>query len=194
MGFAPYLDLIMERPDLFEKLMKVNEDFCVEWANAQLDAGATAICYFDPVSSSTIFPRDTYLQTGYLIARRTIARLKGPTATHMASGRSLPVLNDIAQTGTAGVGVSCLESLSRIKTICRGKLSVIGNLNGLEMRRWSTGEAENKVRECISQAAAGGGYVISDSHGEIPWFVPEETLLAIGETVRRFGSYPLSEA
>ena len=193
MGFGAYLDLIADRPDLFEKLMQVNEDFCVEWANAQFASGATAICYFDPVSSSTNIPRETYLQTGYLIARRTISRLKGPTATHMASGRSLPILNDIAQTGTAGIGVSCLESLSEIKAVCRGKLSVIGNLNGMEMRRWSAREAEDKVRECISQAAVGGGYVLSDHHGEIPCSVPEETLIAIGEAVRRFGSYPLRE-
>jgi len=194
MGFGPYLDLMAERPDLFAKLMQVNEDFCVEWANAQLEAGATAICYFDPVSSSTIIPRETYLQTGYLIASRTIAKMKGPTATHMASGRALPILNDIAGTGTAAVGVSCSESLSDIKTICRGKLSVIGNLNGVEMRRWSVKEAEDKVRECILQAGPGGGYVLSDNHGEIPWSVPEETLMAIGEAVRRFGSYPLNEA
>ena len=60
MGFERYLDLILERPDLFERLMAVNEEFCVAWANAQLAAGATAICYFDPVSSPTIVPRELY--------------------------------------------------------------------------------------------------------------------------------------
>ncbi len=50
MGFDAYLDLMYERPDLFQRLMKVNSDFCINWANAQLEAGATAICYFDPIS------------------------------------------------------------------------------------------------------------------------------------------------
>jgi uroporphyrinogen decarboxylase len=194
MGFGPYLDLMMERPDLFEKLMKINEDFCVEWANAQLTAGATAICYFDPVSSPTIVSRDCFLRTGFEIARRTLGRIKGPPATHLASGRVLPIINDIIQTGAAVVGVSCLEDPAEIKAACRGKITVLGNLNGIEMRRWSAKEAENKVRQAIAQAGSGGGFILSDNHGEIPFQVPDETLTAIGEAVRHWGNYPLSEA
>jgi uroporphyrinogen decarboxylase len=194
MGFDRYFDLMMERPELFWKLMDINEAFCVEWANAQLEAGATAICYFDPVSSSTIIPREQYLQTGFLIARRTIARIKGPPAVHLASGRVLPIINDIIKTGAAVVGVSCLENLAEIKSACRGKISVLGNLNGIEMRRWSVGETESKVRQAIFQAGPGGGFILSDNHGEIPLPVPDNVLTAIGEAVRRWGSYPLKEA
>ncbi len=57
MGFDKYIELMYEQPEGFERLMRVNEEFCVEWANAQLEAGATAITYFDPVSSPTIVPR-----------------------------------------------------------------------------------------------------------------------------------------
>jgi uroporphyrinogen decarboxylase len=70
---------------------------------------------------------------------------------------------------------------------------VLGNLNGIEMRRWRAEETENKVREAIAQAGPGGGFILSDNHGEIPWQVSDETLLAIGETVRRWGSYPIDE-
>jgi len=157
-------------------------------------AGVTALGYFDPVSSPTIIPRELYLRTGFEVAKRTISRFKGPTATHLASGRVLPVINDIIQTGAAVIGVSCTENLAEIKAACRGKISVLGNLNGIEMRRWSAQEAEDKVRQAIAQAGAGGGFILSDNHGEIPWQVPDETLTAIGEAVRRFGGYPLSEA
>lgn len=194
MGFEPYLDLMIERPGLFEKLIRINEDFCVDWANAQLAAGATAICYFDPVSSPSIVPRDSFLRTGFKVAKRTLSRIKGPPATHLASGHVLPIIDDIIQTGAAVVGVSCTENLAEIKAACRGKISVLGNLNGIEMRRWSAKEAEEKVREAILQAGPGGGFILSDNHGEIPWPVPDETLLAIGEAVRRHGTYPISGA
>jgi uroporphyrinogen decarboxylase len=65
LGFEKYFDLMIEHPVLFNKLMTVNESFCVEWANAQLSAGATAICYFDPVSSTTIITPKMYEQTGF---------------------------------------------------------------------------------------------------------------------------------
>ena len=192
MGFERYLDLLLERPDLFERLMAVNEAFCVAWANAQLAAGATAICYFDPLSSPTIIPRELYLRTGFAVARRTLARIQGPTATHLASGRALPILADIAQTGTAVVGVSALEDLGEVKAACRGKLTLLGNLNGIAMRRWSPAEAEAAVRGAIAQAGPGGGFILADNHGEIPFQVPDEVLSAIAEAVRRWGTYPLA--
>ncbi|MBF0573404.1 MAG: uroporphyrinogen decarboxylase family protein [Desulfamplus sp.] len=191
MGFDKYLDLMYERPDLFNHLMKINEEFCVNWANAQLEAGTTAICYFDPFSSTTVTTKEMYLKTGFEIAKRTIAKIKGPTATHMASGRCLSIIEDIADTGTAIVGVSVNENIQELKNSCKNKITVMGNLNGIEMRRWTPNEAEENVKRVISQAGAGGGFILSDNHGEIPFQVPDEVLMAISEAVHKWGNYPL---
>jgi len=191
MGFDRYIELIYEQPEIFELLMQRNEEFAVEWANAQLAAGATAICYFDPVSSPSIIPRDLYPHTGYQVAKRTISRIKGPTATHLASGQCLPIINDLAMTGTAIVGASTLEDLAEVKRACKGKLTVLGNLNGVEMCRWTTAEAEQEVKMAITKAASGGGFILSDNHGEIPLQVPDEILYTISEATRTWGKYPI---
>lgn len=193
-GFDKYFELIYEEPLLFERLMRVNEEFCVEWANAQLEAGADVIGYFDPVSSTTIIPPELYLKTGYKIAKRTLGRIKGPTATHFASGRVLPVIGRVIETGTAAIGVSTLEDLAETKAACKGKITVLGNLNGIEMRHWTEAEAEAAVKEAIFKAGAGGGFILSDNHGEIPYQVPDEVLLAISEAARKWGRYPLNLA
>ncbi|MBT3294846.1 MAG: methylcobamide--CoM methyltransferase MtbA [Verrucomicrobia bacterium] len=191
MGFGSYLELMHDRPALFEALMAINEEFCVDWANAQLEAGATAIVYFDPVSSTTIIPRDLYLTTGLEVARRTIPRIQGPTGTHFASGHCLSIIPDIISTGTGVIGVSAEEDLSDIKTACDGKLTIVGNLNGVEMRRWTEQDAEHAVKTAIAKAGRGGGFILADNHGEIPWHVSEETLLAISSAVDQWGRYPL---
>ncbi|WP_319506811.1 uroporphyrinogen decarboxylase family protein [uncultured Methanolobus sp.] len=188
-GFEHYFDLIYEEPDKFEDLMQVNEEFCVQWANAQLESGATAICYFDPVSSSTIIPPEIYRKTGFKVAKRTISRINGPTATHMASGRCLPIIGDIAETGTAIICTSVLEDLAEVKEVCKGKMSVLGNLNGIEMRNWTQQETEDHVKEAIQKAATGGGYILSDNHGEIPYSVPSDVLKSISESVEKWGRY-----
>ncbi|MFC1848722.1 uroporphyrinogen decarboxylase family protein [candidate division CSSED10-310 bacterium] len=194
MGFEKYLMLIFEQPDLFQRLMNINEEFCVSWANAQLEAGATAICYFDPVSSPTITPREKYLKTGFIIAQKTIARIKGPTATHLASGRCQAIITDLAQTGTAMVGVGVDEDLAVLKKESQGKLSLLGNLNGIAMRNWDAGQVDALVQQAIARAGAGGGYILSDNHGEIPYQVPFDVLLMISDAVRRWGKYPLPES
>jgi uroporphyrinogen decarboxylase len=192
MGFEAYLDLILERPREFARLMLINEEFCVAWANAQLEAGATAICYFDPVSSSTVVPRELYLKTGQQVALRALARIKGPTATHMASGRCLPIVDDLAATGTAVIGVSAMEDLGKIKVACASRVSVLGNLNAVEMRRWSPEQAETEVKRALAQAGPGGGFILSDNHGEIPFQVKDDVLMAIASAVRQWGRYPLA--
>ncbi len=191
MGFDKYLEIIYERPDLFDLLMKINEDFCVQWANAQIEAGATAICYFDPLSSPTVTDRKIFLKTGFEIAKRTIAQIKGPVATHLASGRCLPIIDDLVKTGTAVVGTSAMEDISLLKNSCRGKLTVLGNLNGIEMRRWTSDQAEEIVKNTLAGAGHGGGFILSDNHGEIPWQVPDNVLMAISDAVHKWGVYPL---
>ncbi len=191
MGFEAYLDLIHEQPELFDILMAKNQKFCINWANAQLKAGATAICYFDPVSSPTIIPRELYLKTGFQVAQETISAIQGPTATHLASGRSLSIIDDLAQTGTAIVGTSTLEDLTELKSASRKKLTILGNLNGIDMRHWTPGIAETHVKEAIAKAGHGGGFILSDNHGEIPFQVPDDTLLAISEAVQKWGCYPI---
>lgn len=191
MGFDEYLDLIYEDEPLFWTLMEKNIEFSVEWANSQLNAGASAIGYFDPVSSPTIIPRDLFLKTGYLVAKRTLNRIKGPVATHLASGKVLPILPDIIDTGAKIIGVSSLEDLAEIKKAAAGRIAVMGNFNGIEMRRWTQQMAEQAVKEAIAKAAQGGGLILSDNHGEIPFQVPEQVLYYISEAVTRWGKYPI---
>ena len=193
MGFSAYIELMYEQPDLFQHLMAVNQEFCVKWANAQIRAGATAVCYFDPLTSPTMTAPGVHLETGFRIARRTLARIQSPTAIHLASGCTLPVLDDIAATGTSAIGVSVMEDLAEVKAACRGRLTVLGNLNGIEMRRWTAQQAEDKVKEAIGQAGGGGGFILSDNHGEIPWQVGDEVLSAISEAVHQWGVYPLRD-
>ncbi len=191
MGFDSYIELMYQRRKLFDYLIKVNEEFCAAWANAQLEAGATAIAYFDPVSSVSIIPRELYLETGFKSAKRMLARIKGPTVMHMASGRCLPIIDDLYRTGTSVIGTSIEEDLAEMKAACQGKLTVLGNLNGIEMRRWTPKQAEAAVKDAIAKAGRGGGFILADNHGEIPWQVPDEVLMALSEAIHQWGRYPL---
>jgi uroporphyrinogen decarboxylase len=191
LGFEKYMDLMYFHKEWFEKLMALNEQFCVDWANAQVQAGATAICYFDPISSPTIIPPHLYLKTGYEIAKRSIAKINRPTATHLASGRCLPIVDDLVETGTVLIGVSSLEDIGEIKQACQGKISILGNMNGIEMCRWTEEQASHEVIQIIRKAASNGGFLLGENHGEIPYHVKEKTLLAISNAVEKFGQYPL---
>ncbi len=191
MGFEAYLDLIYERPELLERLLRINGEYCVAWAKAQIKAGASAIVYSDPASSPTILPREIVLRHGLPTARSIIARIGGGVMIHLASGRVKDLVDDIAETGAVGMSASAEEDLGQLKAACRGKLTLVGNLNALAMRRWTPQQAEAEVKRAIAQAGPGGGFVLSDNHGEIPFLVEDEVLMAMVEAVERWGRYPL---
>ena len=191
MGFEKYLELIYFDKKNFNLLMQKNEEFCVQWANAQLAAGATAICYFDPLSSPNIIERSTYISTGKQVAKRTLSRINGPVATHLASGITLPVLDDIVDTGAAVLGFSSNDDLEAVKTASKNKICLLGNLNAVDMINWNSRRVEQEVKNIIKKAGIGGGLILADNHGDIPWQVPEHVLLEISEAIQRYGRYPL---
>jgi uroporphyrinogen decarboxylase len=190
MGFPSYLELLTSGDRAFDSLMEKNEEFCRRWANAQLAAGATAICYFDPVSSPTIIPKKLYTETGLKVAQRILPQINGPTATHLASGLCLPIADELVATGTAAIGLSSEEDIGEVRKKVAGKLSIIGNLNGIAMRSWDAAEASRQVEAVLRAAGGGGGFIMADNHGEIPFQVKEDVLHAISRTVREKGCYP----
>lgn len=190
LGLERYITLMYEEPDTVHSLLKYLSNFCVSWANAQLDAGANAIAFFDPMASVTMVTPGQFRKFDLDIASQSIGRIKGPCAYHFASARAGRVLDLIPRTGAAAVALGSLDNLRACKRKLQGRLSIVGNLNGIEMIRWTPREAEEAVKKCINAAAPGGGFVLSDQHGEIPFYVKDETLHAIVEAARRWGQYP----
>ncbi|MEJ2249968.1 MAG: uroporphyrinogen decarboxylase family protein [Candidatus Lokiarchaeota archaeon] len=192
MGFNKYIELIYEDRELFWELMKINEEFFIEWANLQLEKGATAIIYSDPMSSPTIIPRELFLETGYKVIEEIRNRVDGNLIFNTHSARVMGILEDIIELEFVGSAISKLDNLNEAKSICRNKMLIMGNLDGIEMCNWTPKTAERKVKKAISQAACGGGFILTDHHGEIPLQVPENVISSIAKAVKKWGKYPLN--
>jgi uroporphyrinogen decarboxylase len=190
LGFEAYLEVMLERPLDFDRLMSVNEAFCLDWAQAQVLAGVTALGYADPVASPTVVPLATARDRALAVARRILPRVGVPVAFTFASGRALPLVDDLAGLGAMAVGISAQEDLGEALERCRGRIGVVGNLNGLAMCGWSPGDAEASVRAALETAGVGGGWILADNHGEIPFPVSDDVLSTIAETVRSRGRAP----
>ena len=187
MGFESYLKLLIEGGEQFDRLMKINQAFCIEWANLQLQAGATAICYFNPLASNEMVNRQLYVERAFELDCETIARINGPIAMHFASARTIPTLDLVQRSGAQLIGISSREKISEVKMKC--KMTVFGNLDGILMRKWTQEEIQMHVLEALDEAGQSGRLILADNHGEIPWQIPSETLLTIAETVKSRGNW-----
>jgi len=95
------------------------------------------------------------------------------------------------ETGTKAVAVSVKDSIVDVKRIANKKVAIIGNLNAIDMVNWDREKTTREVKQLIQKAAPGGGFILSDNHGEIPWQVPEGVLLEIAKTIKEYGNYPI---
>lgn len=191
MGFNKYIELIYEKPELLDHLIKINEKFCTEWANMQLRAGATFITSIDSMSVSSIIPKSIYLKTGFTSAKRTIPTINSDVAIATSSASSASILEEILQSGIKAILVSHTDDLAEMKKKVNKRATLLGNLNGIEMCKWTPSDAEFNVKEAIRKAGAGGGFIICDSLGDIPYQVNETILYEISESVNKWGRYPL---
>lgn len=194
LGLGRWFEILEEAPALAERLLRVNEAFCASLANALLDAGAGAVGLGEPLASPLMVPRARYLEVGLPSLRRAIAAIRGPVSVATASAPCAAVAEDLVGAGAVGIGISALDDLADVKRRLAGRAVVMGNLDGLRMRRWSAADAEAAVRRALAAGGPGGGFVLSEHHGEVPFQVPEEVLLAVAEAVRRWGGYPLTWA
>jgi uroporphyrinogen decarboxylase len=190
-GLGRWLEMLEEAPDLALRLVRVNEVYCADLANALLAAGATAVGLAEPLGSPMMFPTGRYRELGLPALRRTIAAIRGPVAVSTASARCGAVAEDLAGAGAVAVGAAASDDLADLKRRLRGRAAVMGNLDGLRMRRWTAADAERAVREALAAAAPGGGFVLSEHHGEVPFQVPLGVLDEVAGAVRRWGAYPL---
>ncbi|MCP5495480.1 MAG: hypothetical protein H7A23_13070 [Leptospiraceae bacterium] len=140
-----------------------------------------------PNAGKPIFTKET----GWKIAKETIAKIGGLVAVHFASGISNPIIENTIMSGASIVGVSFLDSLEDIKILSYQKASILGNLDGIKMASWTEDEAEENVKRTIQKVGEGGGFILSDNHGEIPYQVPNFVLQKISDSVKKWGRYPL---
>ncbi len=191
LGFERWLDVLHEDAEAADHLLGVTRAFALGWAQAQLKAGATALAYFDPLCAKDATADALYQARIAPVVRSTIPELGGPAAMHLASGRVGDRLDDIISAGAVACGFSCFDDVHQLAARAAGRISLIGNLNGIRMARWSPEEAHHAAASVIRVAAPGGGFILADNHGEIPYQVGEEVLHAVMEAARTVGRYPI---
>jgi uroporphyrinogen decarboxylase len=169
------------REAVFPRLIQITSEFCVRWANLQLEAGADAIILADGMASAAVITRAQFIDLALPVIRATVPRINGPVI-HEGVGHLHPMLDLLANVGLAGVMLTCQDNLATAKEQVGDDLALIGNLNNLAMRRWSAADMEEEAQAALEQAAPGGGFILANQGPEIPLGTPEDTIHAMVHT------------
>jgi uroporphyrinogen decarboxylase len=111
------------------------------------------------------------------------------TSLHIC-GKSTSIWDYMIETGTHNIEVDQTVDLAEAKRKVGGRACLTGNLDPSAVIRYGRpDEVEEKTRECIQVAAAGGGYVLSPGCVVMPGF-PPANLDAVARVARESGRYP----
>jgi len=109
-----------------------------------------------------------------------------------SDGNLNPLLPDIAEIvdGLHSLDPTAGMDIGAIKSNYGEKLTLIGNVAVDTLCRKSAAEVVRETKECLKSAAQGGGYILSSSNS---WFTDAklENCLAMVETARKYGKYPI---
>jgi uroporphyrinogen decarboxylase len=189
LGLPAWLALLHEHPGAADHLVRVNAAFCAAWANAQLQAGASAIALAEPLASPQLVEASRWRAIGAPAVRAALAAIRGPVAFGFGSAPALGAAREVLELGPAGLVAGAGDDLARLKTLCRGRALLLGGLDSLSLASEGPEAAKGAVRAALRAAGPGGGFLLSEHHGEVPWATPDETLLAAAQAARAWGNY-----
>jgi uroporphyrinogen decarboxylase len=136
------------------------------------------------------------LQRRWQAARLALKRFAPQARLMFLAGRRLRCcLPDLIAAGIDLAGpVQAGESArdqSSLKRLAAGKIGLYGGADALEILPYgSEGDVRRHIRNCLKRWAPGGGFILAPTHA-VPAEAPPENLVALFETVKVFGRYPV---
>lgn len=183
-GLPRYLEMLYGPPGPLQGLLALCEAFSTSWLAALFEAGASMVAVFEPLASPTLVERARWLASGAPALRRLIAGAGGPVIVSLASAPVGAALPDLLALGPTGLFAAAEDDLDAVRSACRGKALLLGTLSGQGLRRLAPREARAKVRALLRQVGPGGGFLLTEHHGEVPLQVPLAVLDAVAAEVR----------
>lgn len=159
--------MMMEQPEMWNRLMEVLTDVVSEYLVAQIEAGAQAVQLFDSWAGTTLGP-DDYRDHVLPYSRRIFdrVRLTGVPAIHFSvgAGTYLPLLKEA---GGDVIGLDWRTPIDWGRRMVGNEVAVQGNLDPAALFV-SKKELEKRVCAVLDQAAGQPGHIFNLGHGILP--------------------------
>ena len=198
-GIDNLLVNMLVEPEFAEALMDMVLETHLAVARRAVRAGVDAICLGDdyafnagPMMSPEIFKKMILPRLQRMV---DVIHEEGAIVIKHSDGNLYPILEDIASTGAEALQsiepVAGMD-LATTKKMVGDRMCLIGNVDcGHLLSRGTPEEVRQAVRQCIADAADGGGYILSSSNS-IHSSCSPENFLALIKAGREFGQYPIN--
>lgn len=190
---------LYDDPALLDEVMGQCADFYISGGLRMIDCGADGITICDdygynyaPFISTPHFTRHVLPQLERMVA---VFHSRGVPVMLHSDGHIRPLLDHIVSAGINALHPlerSAGMDLAEVKQSYGDRICLVGNVdNKYTLVKGSVADVRAQVLECLRAAAAGGGFVLASDHS-LKDDVPVANIMALYETGRQYGRYPLS--
>lgn len=190
-GASETLTLLCDDPKLLMKSVEFFVDLQIDWAQAQLEAGADAIWLGDCFAGSAFISPEHYRAFAADGARTVCDRLKDAEAFvfYHAGENDIARLRLMAEVGPSALSVGELVDLEQAKNTIGKRMCLLGNIDGIRaLERGSPADVERETARIMGIGKKGGGYIFNSGEG-IPYQTPEENISTMMQTARKHARY-----
>jgi uroporphyrinogen decarboxylase len=197
-GMEDFLMDFILNPGLAHELIEICEAYDIAITRRAVRAGADIVVFGDDYADKNapmMSPRHfaEFIQPG-LTKAVAAAHDEGAYVIKHTDGNIMPIIEMIIETGIDAlhpIEPAAGMDIGYVKRKYGDRVCIVGNIDcGELLSRRPVEEVVAAVKQCIRDAAPGGGYMISSSNS-IHSSVRPENYKALVETARAIGRYPI---
>jgi uroporphyrinogen decarboxylase len=194
LGLACYDD-----PELVSELLEEGAKFSIVCGRTLIEAGADAVILSDDLGyNNGLFISPDMMRAMVLpVIKRMVDeyhKLGAKVILH-CDGNVNQILADIIATGIDAlhpIERKANMDLRQVKNDYGNRVCIFGNVNSSSTLPYGSFEdIEAEVKECLSIAGPGGGYVIGSDHS-VSQGIPVKNALYFFETMLKYRDYPIT--
>ncbi|MBM3999226.1 MAG: hypothetical protein FJ297_06750 [Planctomycetes bacterium] len=198
-GVENYLMDFIDHPKLVHELIEKTLSYDLRVTERMVQAGVDVVVFGDDYADKNgpmMSPRH-FREFVFPGLKRSVenAHRAGAYVVKHTDGNVMPILDMIIESGVDAINplepVAGMD-IARIKRDYGDRVALIGNIDCGELLCMASPDDVRRVtRETIEAAAPGGGFCLSSSNS-IHSSVKPENYMAMVETLRQYGQYPLA--
>jgi len=198
-GTENYLMDMVDHPRLVHELVEICLSYDIPAMQRMVAAGVDVVVFGDDYADkhSTLMSPKHFREFVLPGLKRCVdaAHEAGAYVVKHTDGNIMPIIDMIVETGIDGLNPLEPQAgmdIGRIKDRYGDRIALVGNIDcGYLLSQAPVEEVRRVTRQTIRRAAPGGGYCLSSSNS-IHSSVKPENFMAMIQTLRECGRYPIS--
>ncbi len=190
-GVNPLMIATIHDSQFVTELTDLALEASIKYALANIEAGIDVIVIADPTASGSLISPTTfgtYAAPQQKVLVNAISQTGAFASLHIC-GKTMPMLELMAETGTKMLELDHLVDMAEAKKRVGHKVILMGNLNPTELLLMGTPkEIEAAAKGCIETVGQDGRYILS-SGCEVPPLAPLENIRAMVLAAEKYGKF-----